>query len=147
MAKKRVFLFVTLIMMMAFTVSAYAINYTGEGKQRGKTYNISQSGINSSFNAVGTKSYSNTRITNNASYKIYVVATVQCYNYGNGIYSTMSDERVVEAGVQLTSGNVSRLYNNGIYDFIHYSETYASTAKSSATKMDTYSYTAMQYYR
>ena len=146
MTKKRVFLLVTLVMMMAFTLSAYAINYSGEGKQRGKTYNIAKSGINSSFNAVGTKIYSNTRITNNASYKIYVVATVQSYNHDTKTYVTASDERVVEAGVQLSSGNVGRYYNNEIYDFIHYSETYASTVKSSAVKMDTYSYKAKQYY-
>lgn len=146
MAKKRVFLLVTLVMMMAFTVSAYAINYSGSGKKRGVTYNISKTGINSSFNAVGTTQLSSTKITNNKSYKIYVVATVQRIDQINETSNASSEEKAIDIGVQLSSGNLTRPYNSKQYDFYHYAESYASATKASATRQDTYAYTAKQYY-
>ena len=146
MTKKRVFLFVTLIMMMAFTVSAYAINYSGEGKKRGQTYNISKKGGNSSFNAVGTTSQCYTGLVNNSTNSIYMVASVQSYEHGVNEYTKKQNAKVTAAGIQILSGYLTRYYTNDIYDYYHGAETYSTTFQSSSMRVDTYSYKAKQYY-
>lgn len=146
MTKKRVFLLVTLVMMMAFTVSAYAINYSGSGKKRGVTYNIPKKGGNSSFNAVGTTSKCYTGLVNNTTSDIYMVVSVQQYKHGSGTYYKKQKEDILEPGVQILTEKINRYYNNDIYDYSHGAESYASSFKSSAMRVDTYFYKAKQYY-
>lgn len=146
MKKKRIFLMVTCVLMLVFSVSAYAVNYSGEGKKRGVAYNIRKVGANSVFHGVGTKEKAYTTVTSSATNNIYMTASVQRYKHGDGVYTTKQDACVVEPGLQLGSGKVERPYTNDIYDFYHGGESYSTSFQSSFSRVDIYSYKAKQYY-
>lgn len=147
MKRRRIFCVVLTAIMMLGSISAYGYSYSAQGKKRGKTYTVRNTGSNSTFYAVGNTSKVYTNIVNNKTIKIYIKSYVQKFEHGKNVYTNKIGYGQCEPGYMIVSGEMSRDYNNDIFDYIHSGETYKSSFESASMHADNYVYKAYQYYQ
>ena len=127
--------------------TAFAGTVTRSAKVRGVTsYTNSYTGTYGYYCAASTGSYSTTTTVNNCGSTRYFKCNVQRYNYNSTSYDKADPQFGTLENGATAYAKIARDKNSYVYNYEHYGKAYASTTGTESTLVDSYTYTAKQYY-
>lgn len=145
MLKKRIIFITSIIMMLAFSVSAYADNYSEEQKVRNQTYRKDISNSQAQFACIGSSSESYTTLYNKSTSTFYMYVSVQEYVYDSG-YGTISKKGAnVLPALTVSSDSILRDYDSYIREYHHKGRVHVSSSENTPV-MHNFEFVATQYY-
>lgn len=149
MKKTKIFVLLTLSLILIGSMCTFAYTKDASGKWRGKLYNVEMKGNRGTMNAVGTvsngKNVAYTAMRNDTTTTQYIMSEVNYYKHGGAGFGSAEYTRgYVDAGRQSCTNYINRNKTNDIIDYYHYGKVYVSLG--SGVYYDEIRYIAKQYY-
>ena len=143
MRKSRIILLVTMILLVACTCTVMGASVTTSERWHASSYSKTYKGDRTSVRVVGNSSNSYTQIYNDYTSSCHMDALVREYHIINGVQNQAYNSGTKSVGESVSSGNISRDYDNTSYYYVHEAKCYLSPYQMNEI-MDSYYYRANQ---
>lgn len=134
------------VFTLIFGTTVMAGTVTRSAKVRGTNYTDSYTGSYGNYVASGDNSQVRTSVQSTASSNAYFACYVKRYNYSSGKYDLSRDTSKALANGATNVAVMARSKDSYVYDYVHHAAAYASPTGTSSTMVDSYTFTAKQYY-
>lgn len=146
MRKAKIFLLLTLSIMLFGAMGVFAYTKEGSGDWRGSKYNVQLSGTRTTMSAVGTDNEVYTTMLNKSTSSYYMYAGIYKYDYNKCKLILLSENKATaKPGCTMDSKASTRYKYSYVVDYHHFGKVYV--AQGTSSYYEDFRYIANQYYR